>query len=180
MKFILFDIEATCWDGYHSNGIQEIIELGALSYNRFGEENGSFIHLVRPEINPRLSQFCKELTGITQQDVDDAAVFENVYQKFEEWVEPDVDTWFVSWGTFDLEILNEACSRTVNDASMIQNHVDLQSKYTQLKSLTPRTSLAKAVEIEEWDFEGSPHRAMPDTRNMAHIFREYIEYWKLG
>lgn len=180
MNFILFDIEATCWDGYHSNGIQEIIELGALSYDRFGEENGTFLHLVRPEINPRLSQFCRELTGITQQDVDGAAVFETVYEKFEHWVEPDLDTWFVSWGTFDQEILNEECFRAFNDASMIQNHLDLQSEYTQLNSLSPRTSLVKAVEIEEWDFDGDPHRAMPDTRNMARIFREYLEHLSFG
>lgn len=177
MNFILFDIEATCWDGYHSNGIQEIIEIGALSLDRFGEEIGSFGLLVSPTINPRLSQFCKELTGITQQNVEEAAVFDVAYEKFEEWVSPDLDTWFVSWGTFDWEILNEECYRAVNAASMIQNHMDLQSAYTQLKSLSPRTSLAKAVELEEWEFDGSPHRALPDTRNMARIFGAYLEYW---
>ncbi|SRR5690554_3796863 len=179
MNFILFDIEATCWDGYHSNGIQEIIELGAISYDRFGEESGTFLEFVRPEINPRLSKYCMELTGITQNEVDSAADFNTVYDDFEDWVRPDSDTWFVSWGDFDLAIMNASCERWNNGSSFIQNHLDLQVQYANLKLISPRTSLVHAIEMEEWEFEGVPHRAMPDTRNMARIFFEFLPHWTL-
>lgn len=177
MNYILFDIEATCWNGYHSNGIQEIIELAAISIDRFGEETDTFLHFVQPRINPRLSQYCRKLTGITQKAVDLALPFEGIYHEFEDWAGADVDTWFVSWGSFDTEILNDQCLRIFNEKSLILNHLDLQSAYTRLKGLPPLTSLTKAVEYEEWEFEGEPHRAMPDTRNMSSIFREYFGYW---
>ena len=177
MNFILFDIEATCWDGYHSNGIQEFIELGAIAIDRFGEETGSFVEYIRPEINPVLSQYCRDLTGISQEEVNAAGTFEEVYDKFENWVQPEPDTWFVSWGSFDKEILNETCDRFFSEPSMIQNHLDLRRAFTGMKNLSPHTSLVKALEHEEWAFEGEPHRAMPDTQNMTLIFREYFEYW---
>ncbi len=180
MKFILFDIEATCWDGYHSNPIPEIIELGTISINRFGEQTGTFDQLVRPVINSRLSYYCQNLTGIRQEDVDSAKEFEEIYDDFEDWANADVDTWFVSWGAFDPDILNEECKRNFDDVSLIANHLDLRSAYTSMKDLPARTGLAKALEYEEIDFEGNQHRAMPDTENMRVLFIRYFDYWDIS
>ena len=179
MRYILFDIEATCWDGYHSNGIQEVIELGSIAIDRYGDESDRFLELVRPVINARLSHYCRELTGIAQVDVDTAPVFEEVYEKFEEWARPEPDTWFVSWGDFDPKILNEECQRYWGEDSMIQNHLDLRNAYATMKSLPPKISLIKALEYEQREFEGKPHRALPDTQNMAHIFKTYFAHWRL-
>ena len=132
MNFILFDIEATCWDGYHSNAIQEIIELGAISINRFGEKTDTYVQMAQPVINPHLSQYCQNLTGIQQKDVDAAPVFEEIYPEVEDWTYYDRDTWFVSWGEFDLKILNEECQRNFDHDSMIQNHLDFQSVFVMI------------------------------------------------
>lgn len=40
----------------------------------------------RPVINPKLSEFCKELTGITQEQVDQADTFPLVLERFETWL----------------------------------------------------------------------------------------------
>lgn len=180
MKFILFDIEATCWDGYHSNAIQEIIELGAISINHYGEQTGSFEQLVRPVLNPRLSFYCRNLTGIRQKDVDSAPEFGEVYHDFENWVNTDVDTWFVSWGPFDMDLMNKECERNLNADSLIFNHLDLRSAYTSMKDLSSRTGLVKALEYEEIDFDGTPHRALPDTLNMGALFIRYFDYWDIS
>ncbi len=179
MKFILFDIEATCWDGYHSNAIQEIIELGAISINRYGENSGTFDQLIRPIINPRLSHYCRSLTGISQEDVDAATVFAEVYRDFEDWSDGNEDTWFVSWGSFDKNILTAECERNFDDKSVIQNHLDLRSAYTSMKNLPPKTGLVKALEYEDKEFEGVQHRAFPDTENMMRIFLRYFDYWDI-
>jgi len=178
VKFILFDVEATCWDGYHSNEIQEIIELGAIAVNRFGELTDKYEQMVQPVINPRLSHYCRKLTGIGQNEVDHAPVFEEVYPDFEYWVNPDVDTWFISWGSFDQDIMNDECKRNGEDRSMIRNHLDLRKSYTSKKELPPKTTgLVKALEYEELEFEGVQHRALPDTENMGVLFLRYFDYW---
>ncbi|MBY5957023.1 exonuclease domain-containing protein [Membranicola marinus] len=177
MKFILFDLEATCWDGYHSNAIQEIIEIGALAINRYGEHMDEFDELVRPVINPRLSLYCQNLTGIQQQEVNAALDFETVYDDFETWANADVDTWFVSWGTFDPDLLREECERHLHADSLIGNYLDLRSAYTSMKDIPSRTGLVKALEYEEIDFEGTPHRALPDVLNMSDLFIRYLDSW---
>ena len=45
-----------------------------------------FHSYVRPVINPKLSEFCKSLTGIDQETVDRSDVFEDVLKKFEVWM----------------------------------------------------------------------------------------------
>ena len=45
-----------------------------------------FHFFVRPTINPILSEFCHNLTGISQETVDNAETFEIVHQKFLEWM----------------------------------------------------------------------------------------------
>ena len=45
-----------------------------------------FHSFVRPVINPKLSEFCKSLTGIEQETVDKAEVFQDVLIRFESWM----------------------------------------------------------------------------------------------
>jgi len=176
LQFILFDIEATCWDGFHSNDIQEIIELAAIRVDRFGNRQDSFESFVRPELNPQLSFYCRNLTLITQEDVDRAPDFEDVYFDFEEWSDPDPDTYFVAWGRFDYEIMDDQCARVLDENSLIQNYVDFRAQYTTMKNIYPRTGLVKALSYEGMEYEGQPHRAMPDTHNMTRLFERYFDY----
>ncbi len=73
MVALLVDIEATCWDGYRKNQEQEIIELASVVVDRFGNTLGEFSSLVKPTFHPRLSTYCKKLTGITQSEIDGAS-----------------------------------------------------------------------------------------------------------
>lgn len=180
MNYILFDIEATCWDGYHSNEIQEIIELAAIRFNAFGEYVDEFEQLVQPVINPRISLYCKQLTSISQQLLDAAPTFKTVYPAFKEWVRPDADTYFISWGPFDPKIIGEECQRAYGHPSMVENYIDLRAQYTSKKDLPGRTGLLKAMEYEEIEFEGVQHRAMQDTRNMSVLFKRYFDYWSFA
>ncbi|WP_236979234.1 3'-5' exonuclease [Membranihabitans maritimus] len=175
--YILFDIEATCWDGYHSNHDQEVIEIGGVKVDQFNEHISEFQSFVLPCINPELSFYCKSLTNISQEEINEAPLFEEVYDHFYEWVEPDVDTIFVSWGNFDRKILDAECERNMNEASFIQNHIDLRGQYAEMKGKKPKLGLMKALLNEGMEFDGQPHRAIPDTLNMMKIFKRYFGNW---
>ena len=41
VNYIIFDVEATCWQG-NSNRQQEIIEIGAIKINGYGEVDSIF------------------------------------------------------------------------------------------------------------------------------------------
>ena len=72
----MFDLEATCWLGRPPHGVTEIIEIGAVKYNGYGEELGVFNQFIKPTVNPLLSPFCTKLTSITQENVDRSKTFD--------------------------------------------------------------------------------------------------------
>lgn len=79
--FILFDTEYTAWEGAQARGWsgpsehKEIVQIGAIVVDgQTLKEEDSFEVLIRPAINPMLSQYFIDLTGITQADVDKRGV----------------------------------------------------------------------------------------------------------
>lgn len=63
-------------------------EFGAVLLNlESGEIKSSFHEYVRPTHRPVLSEYCINLTGITQALVDTQSEFNVVYQKFVTWLE---------------------------------------------------------------------------------------------
>ena len=69
MHHIICDLEATCWAEERRPERMEIIEIGAVKLaSPAGPVLGEFDALVRPVLEPTLSDFCRELTGIRQID----------------------------------------------------------------------------------------------------------------
>ena len=76
---IIFDLEYTTWEGAMDRGWTgpneycEIVQIGAVKLDRRSKEfseTASFQTLVKPLINPSLSNYFTDLTGITQEQVD--------------------------------------------------------------------------------------------------------------
>ncbi|XP_064508275.1 3'-5' exoribonuclease 1 isoform X2 [Pseudopipra pipra] len=81
------DFEATCEEGNPPEFVHEIIEFPVVLVNTHTLEiEDSFQQYVKPEINPKLSNFCINLTGITQDIVDKADTFPQVLQNVVEWM----------------------------------------------------------------------------------------------
>jgi 3'-5' exoribonuclease 1 len=95
--FLVLDVEATCEStrkyrnlehGYETGSFQypnEIIELPVvlLRWNkdkRRLDTAGVFHSFVRPTFRPQLTQFCRDLTGVTQAHIDAAPTWNDVVQ----------------------------------------------------------------------------------------------------
>ena len=106
MRFVIFDLEATCWNGHLVGREQEIIEIGAILTDPFGNRISQFQCFVRPVLNPSLSHYCTNLTGITQDDVDAANDFSAAIYRFMDWIDVDSNDYTLcSWGDKDIELL---------------------------------------------------------------------------
>ena len=85
----LIDLECTCNDD-DIFGPHEIIEIGSvlgkLSLESFEIVDELQIY-VRPTINPTLTNFCTDLTGITQDIVDAAKTLDNALPVFQNWLQ---------------------------------------------------------------------------------------------
>ncbi len=180
MIFIIFDLEATCWRGRPPKGVNEIIEVGAVKVNQYGENLGTFESFIRPFVNPVLSSFCSKLTSIKQDQVDRADFFPKVIERFKDWVfEEDTDYLLCSWGSFDKQfILNDCKLHKLETEWLMGNYTDLKGQYSDIKGLDKDKGLKAAVKLEGFEFTGVHHRAISDAENLAKIFIKYVDMWR--
>ena len=109
-QIIVWDVEMTAWEGSHDrdwNGegeYKEIIQIGAIKVDTETlTEIESFNLLVRPTVNPILSNYIQKFTGITQNDIDTQGVSpQGAVSQLFSWAG---DVPFYSWGRLDREAL---------------------------------------------------------------------------
>ncbi|CAP23178.1 Protein CBG02000 [Caenorhabditis briggsae] len=87
-NLLILDFEGTCEKDDHDYP-SEIIQFSVCVLNtrdKIIREDVSFNKYVRPVINPKLTDFCAELTGIDQDTIDNARTFPEVYNQFCAWL----------------------------------------------------------------------------------------------
>ena len=81
LYLLVLDFEATC-DENRGFGPQEVIEFPTVVINTCTlQKEAEFHSYVRPVRNRKLTPFCTSLTGITQEQVDPAPSFPEVWEK---------------------------------------------------------------------------------------------------
>jgi inhibitor of KinA sporulation pathway (predicted exonuclease) len=180
MTFIVFDLEATCWEGQPSDMVQEIIEIGAISLDRYGDVTGQFNRFVRPVIHPVLSLFCRQLTTIDQISINRAEKFPAVIRDFQDWagISDEEEYLLCSWGGFDKRMLIQDCNLHRLNADWAEHHINLKYQYHEIKRLKTYKGLKKVVESEGFEFTGTYHRGASDAENLAKVFKKYIDRWQ--
>jgi inhibitor of KinA sporulation pathway (predicted exonuclease) len=181
LRFIVFDLEATCWKGRPPNQVQETIEIGALKMNAYGEVVDAFNRFIRPVVNPYLSPFCRELTTIRQEDVDRAETFPRVIEDFQDWAgiyEDNGQIIFCSWGNFDQKQLAQDCRLHDMEDDWIDPHLNIKRQYQEIRRLRRPWGLRHAVTAEGFEFTGVHHRGLSDAENLAKLFGKYLDEWR--
>lgn len=174
MNYIIFDLEATCWDGGAGRGkLNEIIEVGAVKLDDNLQEVGRFARFVRPVINPELSPFCKELTTINQEQVDNAEPYQVVLEEFARWAKEGSDeVMMLSWGHYDKnQILREA-ERKGHEGEIIalmERHDSFKHRFAEVRNIRP-CGMQGALKMFSLPLDGTHHRGIDDAVNIAKIF----------
>jgi 3'-5' exoribonuclease 1 len=103
-RLVVVDVEATCWKKGVFSRQKETIEIGAvlLRLDRARSQWREFQTFVRPKRLPRLSSFCRELTGIRQEEVDAAPTFPEALRLFLDWLQPWEQVILATWSHYDL------------------------------------------------------------------------------
>jgi 3'-5' exoribonuclease 1 len=181
MNFIIFDLEATCWETEReaAGKTQEIIEIGAVKIDENGEIIDTFGEFIRPIVHSQLSNFCTKLTTITQVDVNRASLFIDVIEKFKTWIGlyDNEDYLLCSWGFFDQRALMRNCDYHKLESNWTKSHINLKEQYPKIIGTYRSIGLKKAVELEKFEWEGVHHRGISDAINLAKIFNKYITQW---
>lgn len=170
--WLVIDLEATTEEGGWPIEHMEIVEIGASLVNANGHEIDHFQRFVRPQRRPNLTRFCRELTHISQADVDTAAPLLSIWPQFERWLEPHqprLHGW-CSWGDYDRKQLEQdwQSNGLVSHLQMLP-HLNLKRRFAEERQLARPVGLNAALQLAGIGFSGQQHRALADARNTARL-----------
>jgi len=175
-NILVVDLEATC-DDYASAFDMEAIEVGAVWVAPNGTVLDRFRAFVRPVVNPVLTPFCSNLTGIHQADIDSAQAFPAVAEALRAFVarhrQPGA-TW-ASWGAWDRKQLERDSARHDITPPIDLPHVNAKRLFARARRIGKEVGMAKACELVGLQLGGAHHRALDDALNVAKLLP-----WALG
>ncbi len=181
----VLDFEATCWDDSAKKDQSEIIEFPSVLYkidekNKKYEFVSEFAKYVRPTINPQLSKFCTDLTGITQDMVDSADTIGKVYKEHIKWIETNVPanaTFIIATcGHWDLrtQLPKEVANKKLKSNKLYSNYINVKDEfeYFYKKKATGMVQMLKHFSLP---LEGRHHSGIDDSRNISKIILKIID-----
>jgi inhibitor of KinA sporulation pathway (predicted exonuclease) len=171
--YLIIDLEATCSkDGAVPRHDMEIIEIGAvMQSSRTFEVESEFQTFICPVRHPDLTEFCSELTGISQENVAAAPPFRDALEALKEWMYGFDDSMFCSWGDYDRNQFLQDCEFHRVAYPFRSGHLNLKAEFSRAVGRAKKLGIAEAVRHLGLDFEGSQHRGLDDARNIARIVR---------
>ncbi|MEE6207446.1 MAG: exonuclease domain-containing protein [Alphaproteobacteria bacterium] len=96
MSFVIFDTEYTTWKGciehgWLGNQKKEIVQIAALKVSDNLDVIDTFNILCKPIVNPILSEYFENLTGITNEMVaKDGVSFLSAYERFVDFIDGNI------------------------------------------------------------------------------------------
>lgn len=169
---LVVDLEATCWRGSPPEGmVSEIIEIGiAVVDFKTKEILETDSIIVKPQTST-ISDFCTELTTITQEMIDEKGVsFEEACKILKSKFKSDRRLW-ASWGKYDFEQIHKDSVLNKVDYPMGRDHYNLKPLFSVKHGLAKDLGVGGALKHLELEFEGTPHRGVDDAKNIARIFK---------
>ncbi|XP_071288779.1 3'-5' exoribonuclease 1-like [Agelaius tricolor] len=140
-------------------------------------QEDTFQQYVKPEINPKLSDFCISLTGITQDIVDKADIFPQVLQNVVEWMrQRELGTKYsysmLSDGSWNMsKFLNIQCRIScIKYPSFAKKWINIRKSYGNVYKV-PRNQTKLTIMLENlgMSYDGRPHSGLDDSKSIARI-----------
>jgi inhibitor of KinA sporulation pathway (predicted exonuclease) len=178
-NFVILDIETNVEKDIPIEKHFHVIQIGATKITS-GEycNYSTFNHYIKtqnivehPEVGTKLTDFIKELTKITQEQVDSAETFPEVWNKFLVFSAPYFE-FFASWGGYDWTLLKRNCYH-YSLPFPFRYHVNLKDYYKAIfknEEVALGTGVKAASKFFELPFnEEVAHNGMEDARMITAI-----------
>ncbi|KAM0876916.1 hypothetical protein ACQ4PT_035853 [Festuca glaucescens] len=151
--FLVVDFEATCEKDKRIYP-QEIIEFpSVLVDGATGRIQSAFRRYVRPKYHPVLTPFCRELTGIRQEDVDGGVDLGEALWLHDRWLQ---------------------AATGIEKPAYFDRWVNLRVPFQAVLGGGGRVNLQEAVRAAGLQWEGRLHCGLDDARNTARLLVEIM------
>ncbi|KAM7267660.1 hypothetical protein ACFE04_009826 [Oxalis oulophora] len=172
--FVVIDFEATCDKGGNPHP-QEIIEFPSVIVSSVtGQLEACFQTYVRPTCNHMLSDFCKDLTGIQQIQVDRGVTLSEALLRHDKWLEnkgiKNANFVVVTWSNWDCRVMleSECRSKKIRKPPYFNRWINLKVPFQEVFG-GMRCNLKEAVEMAGLAWQGRAHCGLDDAKNTARL-----------
>lgn len=172
--FVVIDFEATC-DKERNPHPQEIIEFPSVIVNSVtGQLEACFQTYVKPTCNQLLSDFCKDLTGIQQIQVDRGVTLSEALLRHDKWLEKkgikNTNFVVVTWSNWDCRVMLESECRfkKIRKPPYFNSWINLKVPFREVFGGV-NCNLREAVEMAGLVWQGRAHSGLDDAKNTARL-----------
>jgi inhibitor of KinA sporulation pathway (predicted exonuclease) len=185
----VLDFEANCNEKGEKH-MNEIIEFPSVLYkwnlmtNEF-KEISRYQDYVKPIKNVIITDYCTNLTGITQEQVDKGIPFRESFQGHYDWIKQhvklvlvDYSTTLVTCGNWDLmTMLPKDCKRygIIYYPDIYKKFINIKISYQKTLNTPKQYGLANMISIIKMKMEGRHHSGIADCHNTGRIFGYLIK-----
>lgn len=180
MHICVLDFEATC----HEKGKQnhEIIEFPSILYLLKDKKLTyitEFREYCKPTGNPLLSEFCTNLTGITQDKIDSADSFHNIFKRHQEWLKKHVenldDLVFLSCGAWDWGQLEKECRcHKITIPKIYTRYINIKKEFQKAYKNKNPLGMAGMLTFSNMTLIGKHHCGLDDCKNIGRILEKLV------
>lgn len=146
--------------------LSDIIQIGAVKCDDNYSWIGQFNEYVKQ--SRRLGEIVKDITGIKEEQINNAQNFRQTIERFAKWIGMAEDIKFITWGKQDRTILlrqlnREDVQKAVYNRFASSEWINIQSIVTrELTILKNDLQLQDAVHYLQMQFTGEEHDALCD------------------
>ena len=173
-QIIVVDVESTCWQGMPPAGQEsEIIEIGICTLDiASGEREEKRSILVKPS-RSKISDFCTQLTTLTQEQVDKGVDFANACSILRNKYSSKDRVW-ASYGDYDRRQIEKQCQARKINYPFGPSHINVKTLFAVIHAFSEEMGMAEALELLDIPLEGTHHRGVDDAWNIAAILSKLL------
>jgi len=175
-SIVVVDIEATCWEKgkQPKDERSEIIEIGLCSLNIKTLESSEKTQLFIKPIQSNVSEFCTDLTGLTQAKLDKEGIaFVEACKIMQEKFNTKKRVW-ASYGDYDKTMFQNQCKDFGVDYPFNRRHINVKTYLPIVFGLTKELGMDKGLNVVGLPLIGVHHCGADDAWNISRILSELI------
>lgn len=171
------DLEATCYEDnkWPEGETQEIIEIGIAEINLPERKIHKTRSIVVKPLSSRVSPYCTQLTGWTQEAVDEqGTTLLHACTQLQTDFSSRNRLW-VSQGNFDRKLFAKNCNMYGVPYPFGDDHMNISAVFSIFSGSYRKNGMKRQLDTLGLKLEGKHHSGVDDAKNIARVTLELVQ-----